>query len=121
MALTSGLTDFDTVDELYCSQVGDAPIEPLLTALQLLVEVIVGADDERAEVHVLERLIGLVRVAGEFAVHYHLDWGKEQFVRRNRLTTSDTWFWWALGLDQMMHGLTYVALIWLSCLSAAPG
>ena len=60
-------------------------------------------------------------LAGEFAVHYHLDWGKEQFVRRNRLTTSDTWFWWALGLDQMMHGLTYVALIWLSCLSAAPG
>lgn len=53
-------------------------------------------------------------LAAEFALHYHLDWVKEQFVRRNHLTTADSWFWWALGLDQLLHGLTYVALIWAS-------
>ncbi len=30
--LTSGLSDFDTIDELYYGQVGEAPIDPLLTA-----------------------------------------------------------------------------------------
>ena len=31
--LTAGLRDFDTVDELYCSQVGSDTVEPLLTAV----------------------------------------------------------------------------------------
>lgn len=31
--LTQGLTDFDTLDELYCSQQGDRPVDPLLTAV----------------------------------------------------------------------------------------
>ena len=60
-------------------------------------------------------------LAGEFVVHYHLDWAKEQFVRRGQLTTRDTWFWWALGLDQLLHGLTYVALVWVSCASVTAG
>ncbi len=30
--LTQGLPDFDTMDELYCSQQGDLPVDPLLTA-----------------------------------------------------------------------------------------
>ena len=63
--------------------------------------------------------VAALLLAGEFAVHYHLDWTKEQLVRANGWTPKDTGFWWSLGLDQLMHGLTYVALIWLSCLSAA--
>ena len=61
-------------------------------------------------------------LAAEFAVHYHLDWTKEQVVRANGWTSRDTPFWWALGLDQLGHGLTYVALLWLAfSLAVLPG
>jgi hypothetical protein len=60
-------------------------------------------------------------LAAEFAIHYHLDWTKDWYVRSRRLTAEKPEYWWALGFDQLLHGLTYVALIWLSCLSAAPG
>lgn len=53
-------------------------------------------------------------LTGEFTIHYHLDWIKDQLVRRNGWTSHDTPFWWALGVDQLGHGLTYVALIWLA-------
>ena len=52
-------------------------------------------------------------LAGEFIVHYHLDWLKDQSVKRNGWTSHDTPFWWALGLDQLLHGLTYVAILWV--------
>lgn len=51
---------------------------------------------------------------GEFAIHYHLDWSKEQAVRRNGWTLRDRPFWWALGLDQLGHALTYIGLLWLA-------
>ena len=56
----------------------------------------------------------LALLTGEFAVHYHLDFAKEQIVRRNCWTSRDTPFWWALGLDQLGHGLTYIVLLWLA-------
>lgn len=55
-------------------------------------------------------------LAGEFALHYHIDWSKEQFVRRQKLTLTDRAFWWALGADQLAHGLSYIILIWLTFL-----
>ncbi len=48
---------------------------------------------------------------GEFVAHYHIDWLKEQIVRRNGLTTQDPGFWHALGTDQLVHGLTYIAIV----------
>lgn len=59
-------------------------------------------------------------LAGEFVVHYHLDWSKDQILRRNGWTTRDTAFWWALGIDQLAHGLTYVGLLWLAISAADP-
>lgn len=53
-------------------------------------------------------------LALEFIIHYHIDWLKEQLVRRNGWTTHDTPFWWAIGIDQMLHGLTYVGLLWIA-------
>lgn len=53
-------------------------------------------------------------LATEFVLHYHIDWVKEQIVRRNAWTSRDTPFWWAIGVDQLLHGLSYVGLIWLS-------
>lgn len=51
--------------------------------------------------------------AAEFALHYHIDWAKEQIVHRESWTSHDAEFWWAIGVDQMLHGLTYVALMWV--------
>jgi hypothetical protein len=52
-------------------------------------------------------------LAGEFVVHYHIDWTKEQILRREGWTPKDKYFWWALGIDQLLHGLTYVAILWI--------
>jgi hypothetical protein len=48
---------------------------------------------------------------GEFLAHYHIDWLKEQVTRGNRWTTQDRGFWYALGTDQFVHGLTYLLIV----------
>ena len=48
---------------------------------------------------------------GEFLVHYHVDWLKEQVLRRNELTMQTPGFWHALGTDQLIHGLTYLVIV----------
>ena len=48
---------------------------------------------------------------GEFAVHYHVDWAKEQLMHRNGWTSQDRGFWYALGTDQLVHGLTYLLIV----------
>ncbi len=65
-------------------------------------------------------ILGLL--TAEFALHYHIDWCKEQIVRRNDWTSHDTPFWWSIGLDQLLHGLTYVGIVWVvtAGLAAAP-
>jgi hypothetical protein len=47
-------------------------------------------------------------------VHYHVDWAKMN------LNTKLGWgantheqFWWLLGLDQYIHAITYIGLIWM--------
>jgi hypothetical protein len=57
--------------------------------------------------------LALAILAAEFVVHYHIDWTKEQINRRAGLTARDQMFWWVLGLDQLLHGLTYVAILWV--------
>jgi len=47
----------------------------------------------------------------EFAIHYHEDWFKEQMVKRNMWGFTDHQYWIALGADQLVHHLTYVAMI----------
>ncbi len=56
---------------------------------------------------------------GEFAVHYHIDWLKEQLTHRNGWTAHDRGFWYALGTDQFVHGLTYLALVAVLVMAAA--
>ena len=56
-------------------------------------------------------LLAIAIIAGEFVVHYHLDWSKEQLIKRYRLTQKDPWFWHLFGLDQLGHLVTYVAII----------
>lgn len=40
-------------------------------------------------------------------IHYHIDWAKMQFTYK----PDNKYFWWLLGLDQMLHYLTYVWIV----------
>jgi hypothetical protein len=51
----------------------------------------------------------LAVVAGEFVVHYHLDWGKEK-IRQLAARPDDAFTWRMVGLDQLLHHLTYIAI-----------
>ncbi|HVW54574.1 MAG TPA: DUF3307 domain-containing protein [Rhizobiaceae bacterium] len=48
-------------------------------------------------------------LVGEFLVHYHIDWGKEQITRRTGVTRGAA-FWRMIGLDQLLHQFTYIAI-----------
>jgi hypothetical protein len=56
-------------------------------------------------------LIALGVAASEFLLHYHIDWVKEQITRRNGWTPQHRCFWFALGTDQLVHGLSYLVLV----------
>ena len=56
-------------------------------------------------------LFGALILGGEFVVHYHVDWLKEQTVKRLALQPDMAGFWRAIGLDQLAHMLTYVAIV----------
>ena len=51
-------------------------------------------------------------VAGEFVLHYHVDWAKAQIDRVFKLTVADQAYWAIFGLDQLIHQLTYFAMVW---------
>ena len=54
--------------------------------------------------------LSLLLAAFDAAIHYHVDFIKETAVRRNRWTSVDSYFWWALTTDQMFHQFTYLAI-----------
>jgi hypothetical protein len=56
-------------------------------------------------------LLVLGIAASEFVLHYHIDWLKEQITRGNDWTAQDRCFWYALGTDPCVHGLTYLVLV----------
>lgn len=49
----------------------------------------------------------------DFVLHYHIDWAKMKLnkVLKWRPTTHEQ-FWWLLGLDQYLHALTYIAIVY---------
>ncbi len=54
--------------------------------------------------------LGAAIVVGEFVVHYHVDWAKDNIIRRAGYASSDREFWWAIGGDQLVHHLTYIVI-----------
>ncbi len=56
-------------------------------------------------------LVGLAVLAAEFVVHYHIDWSKEQILRQRGWSTAKGGYWILLGVDQLLHGWTYVAIV----------
>ena len=55
-------------------------------------------------------MIGLAAL--DFAIHYHVDFIKQQLNKQ--LTTADRRFWLVLGLDQGLHYLTYIGIIYVA-------
>lgn len=49
-------------------------------------------------------------LAVEAIVHYHLDWSKDNFVAARSLTPRDPVYWYATGVDQALHHLTYLGM-----------
>ncbi len=56
----------------------------------------------------------------EFALHFHIDWGKSQVLSRRALTPTDATYWHVTGIDQALHHATYIgiAALWLWLLPA---
>lgn len=50
-------------------------------------------------------------VVGEFVVHYHLDWSKEQIVRKFAFKDTQQGYWAIFGADQLAHQLTYIVIL----------
>jgi hypothetical protein len=48
------------------------------------------------------------------AIHYHIDFIKNNLVRAKGWGTEDSPYWWAFTADQMLHHMTYVLLVWLA-------
>ena len=54
----------------------------------------------------------LVLVAVEWVIHFNIDWGKARYCDGKHLGPGDAAFWRAAGFDQLLHQLTYLAMIW---------
>ncbi len=47
-------------------------------------------------------------------IHYHLDFIKENIVKRMGWDYADSPFWWGIITDQSLHHLTSILLVWLA-------
>lgn len=56
----------------------------------------------------------------EWAVHFHIDWGKAKHSEMTELTPKDAGFWRAAGFDQALHQLTYIGMVWAWLLLVPP-
>jgi Protein of unknown function (DUF3307) len=48
------------------------------------------------------------------AVHYHIDFIKENLVKHIGWGYSDGPYWWSIITDQTLHHMTSVLLVWLA-------
>lgn len=56
-------------------------------------------------------VLGLIALEG--ILHYHIDWGKEQAQSKLRVKIERVEYWYLFGLDQVLHHLTYVLILWV--------
>lgn len=54
----------------------------------------------------------LLIVLAEWVVHFHLDWAKARYSDIHSLNPTQAAFWRAAGVDQAMHQLTYIVMVW---------
>jgi hypothetical protein len=59
--------------------------------------------------------LSMVYAALDMLVHYHIDWAKMNVTKRYDLQpTNSERFWILLGFDQLLHHITYFAIICLA-------
>jgi hypothetical protein len=47
-------------------------------------------------------------------IHYHIDWAKMNINEKMGWTpTNSEKFWILLGVDQLLHALTYLSIVWM--------
>lgn len=54
----------------------------------------------------------LIVTLAEWVVHYHIDWGKGRWSDLQNHTPTHAGYWRAFGADQLLHQLTYLAMLW---------
>jgi uncharacterized protein DUF3307 len=54
----------------------------------------------------------LAVIVAEWVVHFHLDWAKARYSEVRALNPSQARFWGAFGVDQALHQLTYIVMVW---------
>ncbi|WP_437436860.1 DUF3307 domain-containing protein [Ruegeria arenilitoris] len=54
----------------------------------------------------------LIISALEWIVHFNIDFAKANYSDKKKLSPAQAAFWRATGLDQLMHNLTYIAMVW---------
>ena len=59
-------------------------------------------------IHYADQL--LILPLADFVLHYHIDYFKQKLTKD--LTTADRQFWGWMGLDQALHYLTYIGIIY---------
>jgi len=60
--------------------------------------------------------------AADLVVHFLLDRAKAVLARRWSATPEKSVFWWLLGIDQTLHGLThFVFALWIAAAHGATG
>lgn len=49
----------------------------------------------------------------EWIIHYIIDYAKMNIgIRYNLKPDNSEWFWYLLGIDQLLHYLTYMGIVW---------
>jgi hypothetical protein len=57
--------------------------------------------------------LSLILSLVDFLVHYHVDWFKMRYNKIKGWTaTNSKEFWWLLGIDQFVHQMTYIVIIY---------
>ena len=64
--------------------------------------------------HFVDPVFAAGLAVADAVLHYHIDWAKRQFTRS--LTQDDREFWIWHGIDQLLHAVTYFAIIYLTSL-----
>lgn len=57
----------------------------------------------------------IILISLEFLLHYHIDWAKMNLNKKMGWTANaHNQFWILLGVDQLLHSLTYIGIVWIA-------
>ncbi|MCE8515586.1 DUF3307 domain-containing protein [Ruegeria pomeroyi] len=57
-------------------------------------------------------VFALAIAALEWVVHFNIDYGKASYSDRKALHPNQAKYWHAMGFDQFLHQMTYLAMAW---------